>query len=386
MKIAYLEPIFGASGDMILSAFVNAGLPVDYLTEKLRAVIPVNFFLQPVNVLDHGVNVTRLDIMIDKELNFRGLNEIKEIFSKSKLNKHLIEKSLNVFEKLAEVESKIHNIDKKKVHFHELGAVDTIIDIVGFFIALDFFKIKKVYTSKIPLGNGIIQSEHGFMPVPAFATLELLKKIPVFGVEISSENITPTAAALINATAVFSHFPEMQISHLGYGGGHKSFLNYRNMLRITIGDKNDSFSNEKILVMQFNVDDMTPEFLANFMEKVINAGAKDCFFSPVIGKKGRPATLVTVLTSLEEKEKICDIIFSETTTIGVRYRIEDRFVLKREQFIIKTSLGKVRVKRTFFNESVDIKPEFEDLKRISLKRAMPLKEVYSVIIRELKGK
>lgn len=382
MVVAYFEPIFGASGDMILAAFVDAGLPLEYLVQVLQSVIPVPFSIEQKKVLEKGVSATRLKITIAEEKHFRGIEEIKDLLLSSNIKSSIISRAINAFENLAEVEAKIHGIDKKHVHFHELGAIDTIIDILGFFIALDYFNIERANIGKIPLGSGIIESSHGIMPAPAYATLELLKNFPVYGVDIEGENITPTAAALINQVSTFSYMPDMTIKKIGYGVGQRSFLKYRNMFRVILGEK-DSLFTERILVVEFNVDDISAEMLGYFIDKVIKEGAKECFVVPLTGKKGRPAFLVTILCDIEDKEKICDIIFSETTTIGLRMRIEDRIVLKREEISKVTSVGKVRAKRAFFKDKVFVKPEFEDIKRIATERNMPLKEVYSIVHKEL---
>ncbi len=382
-NIAYFEPVYGASGDMILAAFMDAGLPVSLLTGVFSELLPHRFSLNTKKVIKSGISATQADIKIHKETQFRGVNEIRKLLYGSGLKKEIIENSFGVINKLAEVEAKIHNIPVESVHFHEIGAVDTIIDVVGYFLALEHFKISKVYVSKIPLGHGEVETSHGTMPVPAFATLELLKGFPVFGVNIASENITPTAAAIFSKTATFSLFPEVIMERCGYGAGNKEFGSYRNLLRLTIGRDIEDIKGEQVVVMEFSVDDMSHELLGNLMEKVLSCGAKDCFFTPIMAKKGRPAILITVLTSLEEKEKICDIIFSETTTIGLRYRVENRVVLVREEMMVKTSLGTVRVKKTFYKGNQSLKPEFEDMKRLSLEKNMPLKQVYSIILREI---
>lgn len=384
MNIAYLEPAFGASGDMILSAFIDAGMPISILKQALINIIPNKFDLKDIKVNEKGITGTRLEISIEEKIKFRGLSDIKKLLFESNLKRDIVENAFSTFSKLAEVEARIHGIDIKDVHFHELGAVDTIIDIVGFFIALDFFKINKVCVSEIPLGKGVVNTSHGVMPVPAFATLELLKQFPVYGVDISFENVTPTAAAIFNTKASFSLFPKMKLTHIGYGVGNKSFVDKRNLLRLSIGEKEDYPMHDGVLVIEFSVDDMSPELLGCLIDKILNAGAKDCFFTSLIGKKGRPAILVTVLSSLDAKDKICDIIFSETTTIGIRFRWEDRIILKREEEVVKTSLGNIRVKKAYFKGLTNIKPEFDDMNKIAIEKGIPLKQVYSIILSEIK--
>jgi len=386
MVVAYFEPIFGASGDMILSAFVDAGLPLPVLKESLQNIIPEQFDLKGVKVNEKGVTATRLNVQIEKVVKFRGLSDIKKLFFETDLKKEIAERAFNTIRKIAEVEAKIHGINIEDVHFHELGAIDTIIDVVGFFVALDFFKIEKVYVGRIPFGKGFVNTEHGVMPVPAFATLELLKNFPVYGIDIDFENITPTAAAIFSKNADFSLFPEMLLKQIGYGAGSKTFEGFRNLLRLSIGEKEEYIKGDVVLVIEFSIDDMSPELLGVLIEKLIKAGAKDCYFTSLIGKKGRPATLVTVLTAVDEKDKICDIIFSETTTLGVRYRLEARTVLKREVEVMQTSLGNVRVKKAFYKDVATIKPEFEDMNRLAVEKGIPLKQVYSIILGELKQK
>lgn len=384
MNIAYIEPLYGISGDMLLAAFLDAGYPLSDLCSHLRCVVGDVFRLEEEVVVEKGVRAKRLKISLQNCNSFRGLKEVEALLFNSSLKERVLKDSFEVIKRLASVEAKIHNLDIGDVHFHELGALDTIIDIVGFFLALDFFKIDKVLVSALPIGNGSFPSSHGFMPIPAFATLELLKGFQLYGLEIEGENITPTAAAIISVCASSSSFPNIVVKNIGYGTGSYSFVNFRNLVRISLGSQSCDASDEDVIVLEFVVDDMSPELLANFMYKVFQEGAKDCFFVPVVGKKGRPSTLVTLIVSPEEKGKFCDIIFYETTTIGVRCNCEKRVVLKREEFKVKTSLGLVSVKRSFYKGMVNLKPEFEDLKRIAGERGLSLKEVYSIIYRELK--
>lgn len=386
MNVAYIEPIFGLSGDMLLSAFLDLGLPLSHLQNELEKVVPSPFTISTEIKVEQGVKATKLSLVIEKTAKLRNFSEIKDILSSSGLSENVIKRSVSAFDRLAQVEAKIHNIDKEFVHFHELGAVDTIIDIVGFFIALDFFSIDNIYVSKIPIGTGFIDTQHGKMPVPAFATLELLKDFPLFGVDIVGENVTPTGAVLLNSIAEFSFFPDMLVDKIGYGCGNFSFGKYRNLLRLTIGKEGSSCLKDQVFIAEFNVDDMSQELLGNFMQKIFESGAYDCFFTPIFAKKNRPATMITVLSSIENREKVCDAIFSETTTIGIRYKIEDRLVLERSEKLVNTSLGTVRVKEIYYKGNYTFKPEFDDIKKIADEKDIPIKKIYSTILNELSAK
>jgi len=386
MKIAFIEPFFGVSGDMLLSAFISAGLPVDFLKEQLEKVSPEAFEMEVEDVLNSGVKAKRLKFLCKEKATFRNFKVLKKLILESSVKEEIKDKSLKSLKRLADIESRIHGVEKNKVHFHELGAMDTLLDIAGFYICLDYFEIKEVFFPVIPLGEGYFKSQHGYMPVPAYATLELLKNYEVRGVSIQGENITPTGALLLTSSGKQSLFPQMHVKYIGYGSGSFSFGDFPNLVRLSIGDKEDS-SNliyETIGIIEFQIDDMSPELLACFFENVMGKGALDVYMTPIYMKKNRPGILFTILFKEENLNDILDSIFKETTTIGIRIKREQRIILPREEVVIKTKYGKIRVKKSYYNGRKIIKPEFEDVKLIAKKHKISVNELYDKIRSEIK--
>lgn len=384
MNILYIEPFFGASGDMLLSAFISLGLPEDVLHVELNKVSPVDFKILTKDVMHNGVVAKNIEFIFKKQKKNRTFRDIKKLINNSSLTSFVIDNALKVFEKLAMIEGKIHGKNPYDIHFHEIGSLDSIFDIVGFYIALEYFHIQKLFYPPIPLGSGFFNAEHGMMPVPAFATLELLKDSCVYGIDVNGENITPTAAALITSSGIFSHsFPKMKIKSIGYGVGNKIFDNHPNLVRITLGESDDKILDETVIVIEFEVDDMTSEFAGFFSEQALNLGVLDCFITPIQMKKNRPGMLFTLIVGENLFMHIRDIIFKETTTLGFRYRKESRFVLFRKESLKETKYGKIRIKESYFGDKVYRKPEFDDVVKLAKKFKIPVKELYKIILKEL---
>lgn len=387
MRILYIEPFFGASGDMLLSCFVSLGMPEEYLYNELKKISPIDFKMDTKSVISHGVSAKRIKFKFRKEHKFRNLDNIKQIFLNSKCDAFIKNNSINVLEKLALVESKVHGIDLEKVHFHELGAIDTILDIAGFFICLNYFKIDRIFYGTIHLGKGFFHSAHGFMPVPAYATMEFLKGKIVKGIPVEYENITPTAIALMTTFGEQSDFPEMKIINVGYSCGFMNFGNYPNLLRMTIGEKDekvDGLLDDVVCIAEFQVDDMSPELIGYFYERAFESNAIDLYITPIFMKKNRPGTLITILFKEEDMNKIVDAIFKETTTLGFRLKKERRILLSRNEKTINTKYGKIQIKESRFGDKIYIKPDFDSLKRIAKKLNVPLKELYEIVVQEIK--
>lgn len=388
MRILYIEPFFGASGDMLLSCFMSLGMPEEYLKNELKKISPVKFDINYEKIVSHGVSAKRLQFKFKKECKVRTLDDIKQILLSSKCNDFVNNNAIRVFEKIALVESKIHGIKIEDVHFHELGAIDTIFDVVGFFICVDYFKIDKIFYGTIPIGSGYFHSAHGFMPVPAYATLEFLKGKKVKGIPVEYENITPTASALITEFGEQTDFPEMKITDIGYSCGFKNFGNYPNLLRMTLGENDEIVSNlldDSVYIAEFQIDDMSPELIGYFYERALENNVVDMYVTPIFMKKNRPGNLITILFKEEDKNNILDIIFKETSTLGLRLKKEKRIVLLRNEKIIDTKYGKIKVKESYFKDKVYVKPEFESLKKIAKKLKLPLKEAYEMVIKEIKN-
>ncbi|MDY6821417.1 MAG: nickel pincer cofactor biosynthesis protein LarC [Deferribacterota bacterium] len=392
MKISYFDCFSGISGDMILGALIDAGLDIDlWKKELLKLPIPESEYRIEITkankIFMEGtkVNIIELDnnsIHQGKNKDHkkhRHLNDILEIIEISKLNNNVKLLSNKIFKRIAEVESKIHNIDINKVHFHELSGLDTIIDIVGSLIAFNLLGIEKIYSSPIPIGSGIIDAAHGKIPVPAPATIELLKNCPIYSNNIADEVTTPTGAAIITTLSEhIGYMPQMKVLNIGYGAGSKDFK-IPNLLRVIIGELTENIPTKEQLLIETTIDDMNPQIYEYLMQKLFDAGALDVYYTPIFMKKQRPATLITILTDICNEGVIAETIFKETTTIGYRKRFVDKVELNRDIYTIETPWGSVRVKKATFGDNINISPEYEDCKKIANKFNMPLKRVLKEI-------
>ncbi len=366
--IAYVDIISGISGDMFLAALIDVGFSLNKLKKELSK-LEIEFEIEAKKEKD-VIEGTSLYIHSEDKKE-RGLKEILKIIDESSIDEEVKQKAKEIFRKLAKIEAKIHGIGVDKVHFHELGAVDTIIDIVGSLIAMKGLGIKKLYSSPVLLGKGKVKCRHGILPVPAPATLELLKGKPVIFSSIPAELTTPTGAALLSM-AEFSH-PEMEVARIGYGMGKKK-LDFPNVLRIVIGREIDKSG---IYVIETNIDDMNPEIFPYVIDKLLEAGVLDAFVMPVVMKKGRTGFLLKVLATHEKMEEVKKILFEETTTFGMRFWKVSRDKLERKVVTVKTKYGEVRVKIGYYNGKVaNISPEYEDCRRIAMGKGVAIKEVY----------
>ena len=366
--IAYIDIITGISGDMFLAALIDAGYPADKLVKELKK-LDIDFEME---IKKEGDLIKATSIYIhSKDKKRRGLKDIVAIIDNSNIDEDIKEKAKGIFSKIAKAEAKIHGVDINDIHFHELGAVDTIIDIVGSLIALKGLNIEKIYSSPVKLGRGIVECSHGKLPVPAPATLELLKGKPVEFSDIATEISTPTGAALLSL-AEFS-YPEMEVEKIGYGMGKKK-LDMPNLLRIIIGREADK---EGMYMVETNIDDMNPEFYPHIINILLERGAIDAFVIPVIMKKGRVGAMLKVMVTKEKLEEIKSIIFKETTTFGLRYYKVARDKIERKFLDVETEYGIIRVKIGYFNGKVtNISPEYEECKKIAKEKGVPIKEIY----------
>ena len=378
MKIAYFDCFAGISGDMILGALIDAGLNVNQLKKELNKLSLSPYEFKTSRVKKNGIGGANVVVVGKEEERARGLEEILNIIDKSKLDAGIKEKAKQIFNRLAAVEAKIHRKRKRDIHFHELSGLDTIIDVVGALIGIKLLKIERVYSSSLHLGSGFVKCQHGTLPVPAPATLELLKGVPVYGRDIEAELVTPTGAVLI--TALASHFgeiPSMKIEKVGYGAGNRN-LPIPNLLRIFIGDaKEVRYKEDKVYLVETNIDDMNPLVYGYLMDTLFQKGALDVWFTPIQMKKNRPAIALSLLSEERNLEDLCETIFRETTTIGARFSRVKRKYLKREERIIKTKYGKIKVKLAMLDKVVkQISPDYDECRKIAEKLDIPLKDVY----------
>lgn len=384
MNAAYFDCFSGICGDMILGALIDLGLDISYLKKELEKLNISGYEIQVKKVKKNHIVCTDVDIIIKDRQSHRSLKDIYDIIDNSQLDKEIKQRSKEIFQKLAQAESKVHNIEINKVHFHEVGAIDSIIDVVGAVIGIKKLQINNVYSSHLPLGKGFIKCSHGTLPVPVPATVEILKDIPVYSTNIRHEMVTPTGAAIITTlTKHFGDMPLMKINHIGYGAG-KTKTEHPNLLRVFLGDLQQGFNVEVTTMIETNIDDMNPEIYGYLVQKLFDNGALDVFFTHIQMKKNRPGVKLSVISSIENVDKLVDIIFTETSTFGVRFYETKRMKLTIEKRKVKTKHGEVTVKiGKRGNQIMTVSPEFEDCKKIADKKDIPLKEVYELAKRKV---
>jgi len=384
MKIAYFDCFSGISGDMTVGALLDAGLKIETLEKELKKLGLSGYQLEVNKVVKKGISATQFKVRIKEEGVERRFKDILTILEKSKLDEEIKKETKKIFFNIARAESKIHRKDLDKIHFHEIGGLDSIIDITSAVIGIKTLGIEEIYSSALPVGKGFVKCAHGVIPVPAPATLELLKNIPTYSGGIESEMITPTGAGIIGTLAKsFRERPLMKIERTGYGAGEKEFT-IPNLLRVSIGEKilkdehsKDGYVSDEAVLIETNIDDMNPEFYDYIMEKLFSQGALDVFLTPIQMKKNRPAHMFSIVVYEQNLKEILEVLFSESTTLGVRIREIKRLRLAQQNFIAETKYGKIRVKVGIFKGDIkNVAPEYEDCKKIAKQYKVPLKEVY----------
>lgn len=384
MKALYFDLIGGASGDMILGAMVDAGLSIDKLKELLSSLNLKEFDLQAKIVDKNGFTATKVDVLVTEQPPERHLKEIKDIIQKSSLPPAVQNRALQIFERIAKTEATIHNKSIDQVHLHELGGTDTIIDITGTLLALDHLEISKIYASPVPLGKGFVKGAHGQIPLPSPATISLLKGIPIYGRDIDAELVTPTGAALLaELVDDFGPAPPIVLETVGYGAGGRD-LPIPNLLRVLIGEisPSDSATLDRLAVLETNLDDLNPEIYPYVIESLFAAGALDVTLTPIQMKKNRPGTQIQVLCEPSMMDSMRSILFRETTTLGIKQIMVDRYSLPRTIREVETPYGKIRVKIAEINPNIKkISPEFEDCRRAAQEHGIPITDIYQETIR-----
>jgi uncharacterized protein (TIGR00299 family) protein len=375
MKTIYFDCPTGISGDMCLGAFVDLGVDIERIKKELKKLPVKGYTITATRQRRQGIAGTRFRVKTSRATRQRTYEDIKRLIEKSGLSAEVKRLSLEIFKNLAKAESKVHAVALNKVHFHEVGAVDSIVDVVGTAVAVTSLGSVRVRSSAIPLGSGWVKTEHGRLPVPAPATLELARGLPVVPSPINSELTTPTGAAIIKTLVEgFGGIPPVTVEATGYGIGGKDFKEAPNLVRIIMGE--EDVKGENLVQMETNIDDMSPQIAGHLMERLLKAGALEVFFTPVQMKKSRPGLLLTILTEQKNRGKLLDIVFSESTTIGVRSYPVERRCLERKFEKVKTRWGTVRVKVSLKDgKPVNLQPEYEDCKALAEKRKVPLKTV-----------
>jgi pyridinium-3,5-bisthiocarboxylic acid mononucleotide nickel chelatase len=416
-RIAYLDCFSGVSGDMVLGALIDLGLPLDGLRAALGSLAIDCGEVGADRVLRAGVSATKFRVGVARAQqqhthdqphdhphhhhdhdhhdhdhdhdhdhghhhhhDHHSLQEIAQAIERSALSSEGKERAIRLFRRLGEAEAAIHAMPIEKVHLHEVGAIDSIVDIVGAVYGMDWLRVDRVIASPLNVGSGTVKCAHGTFPVPAPATARLLTGVPVYAGAIAAEMVTPTGALLVTEYAdSFVPLPPMKIEAIGYGAGDRDFRGHPNVLRMLIGESDSSERAERIVVLECEIDDMNPQLFGPLMDRLQKTGALDVFYAPVQMKKNRPGTLVTVLARPEQREALSGVLFGETTTIGVRYQEMWRDRLEREMRTIDTPVGPIRFKvATRDGRVLNASPEFDDCARIAAERALPIKDVQAI--------
>jgi len=420
MRIAYLDCFSGISGDMFLGALVDAGVPFELLQRTVRA-LNIGAVLERTRVDRNGIFATKIDVVVDGKKDLpreefwveqhalhqahehleapnaaphgRHLSEILKIIAATPISDGAKRTASAIFSALGEAEAKVHNVSVEKVHFHEVGAADAIVDIVCAAVGAEQLGVDRILASPLNVGGGTVKCAHGVMPVPAPATLELLNGVPVYSGQVQKELVTPTGAAIVRVLASeFRPLPAMTTETIGYGAGGRCFPEHPNVLRLVVGESvevdrvnagsQEGPAVEEIAVLEANLDDLSPQVVAYTAERLLAAGALDVFTTTVQMKKCRPGTLVTVLTTPQDEARLRGILFEETSTLGVRGRREMRHVLARRHAAVNTQWGEVRIKIGSLRDvDVNVAPEYEDCRRIARERNLPLKTVMQEALR-----
>ncbi len=390
MRTALLDIFTGISGDMTIAALLDAGASFDYLRSECEKLGLAGYELKISKLKRNEIEATKFDVIIREQKHpNRNLTDIFALLDKSSLSNHVKVNSKRIFETISIAEAKIHNVGVESVHFHEVGAIDSIIDVAGTCICLEDLNVGKVLSTPVKLGRGLIKTQHGVMPNPAPATLEILKDYPAEFTNIDFELTTPTGAAIVKtlSAGVYDNntLSNVKIESTGFGSGTFDIKESPNLLRVILCEEtgNKSVQLEKLIQVETNIDDMNPQIYPFVMEKLFDAGALDVYYHDIIMKKGRPGILLSVLAAENKLSKVLEIIYSETTTLGARITHIDRHKLEREIKKVDSSFGKVKVKIVGRDTGKKVVPEFEECRRIARSTGKPLNDIYNQLLREL---
>jgi uncharacterized protein (TIGR00299 family) protein len=378
MKVLYADAFAGISGDMTVGALVALGLPLPRLRDELQRLPLTGYTIAATARAVHGIRATRFDVhTVAPEHGHRTFRDIRSMLEGGSLDPVVKRHALAVFTKLAQAEGRVHGVPPDDVEFHEVGAVDSIVDIVATAIGMAALGVERVHVSSLPLGSGLVPSQHGTLPVPGPATVELLRGFTTRPGDGEGELVTPTGAAIVAGLATPDAPPEIRIEAVGYGAGQRTLADRPNLLRLVLGDSAAASASDALVVVETNIDDYNPEFYEHVMEQLFAAGARDVYLAPVHMKKNRPGIVLSVLCAEAEREPLSRIILSETSAIGLRYYPVRRLVLPREIRDVSTPYGTVRLKVAVSPDGREhVAPEYDDCKRAALEKRVPIQLVY----------
>jgi uncharacterized protein (TIGR00299 family) protein len=389
-RILYYDCFAGISGDMNLGALVDLGVDAAYLERELGKLNIEGFRLEVEPGMRKGISGTKVTVVVDHPENekHRHLSHIEALINNSSLSDRIKKKSLAIFDMVAEAEAKVHNISKQQVHFHEVGALDSIADIVGAAICQEYLEVDEIQASPVQLGGGFVKCAHGMMPVPAPATAEIVADIPVKTGLVEYEATTPTGAAILAATVDrFESRMELVVHKTGYGIGQRDG-EIPNVLRVYLAEGSkrvtEDVEEEEAVMLECNLDDMNPERYTHVMDLLFEAGAADVFIIPIVMKKSRPGHMLSVLCNSDSVDKMKEILFTETSSIGLREHTLKKSMLRREMVVVSTKYGEIEVKRSYFNgKVVNEKPEFEQCRKLAREHGVTLEEISTEVTKKL---
>ncbi|HEX8503616.1 MAG TPA: nickel pincer cofactor biosynthesis protein LarC [Pyrinomonadaceae bacterium] len=378
MRTLYFDCFAGISGDMTLGALVAAGADARELTARLALLDVPGYEVEFETVDRSGISATRAVVRLTREeKHHRHLKDVEKIIGGSRLNDSVKARALKIFGRLAEAEARVHNVAVERIHFHEVGAVDAIVDVVGACIGFELLGVERFASSALHVGSGTVEMAHGRFPVPPPAVAELLRGAPVYSTDITGELVTPTGAAIVSTVCdSFGPLPPMRVESTGYGAGTREYKSFPNVLRVLVGETEGAGADEELLMLETNVDDVSPQVLGHVLELALARGALDCYFTPVQMKKNRPGVLVSILCRPPDGEALTSLLFEETPTLGVRAHAVTRRALERESVTVETEFGRIAVKVARRGGRVlGATPEFEECRAAALARGVPLRVV-----------
>jgi pyridinium-3,5-bisthiocarboxylic acid mononucleotide nickel chelatase len=386
MRTLYFDCFAGISGDMLLAALIDVGVDEKELIAQLHLLNIEGISIEFERVDRSGISASYAKVSAADEKHHRHLKDIKRIIDASSLKESIKKRALDIFSRLAQAEAHVHNLPVERIHFHEVGALDAIVDVVGACIGFELLGIERFISSPLHVGSGMVEMAHGKFPIPPPAVAELLRGIPIYSSEITGELVTPTGAAIVSTVcSEYAPLPSMRIEKTGYGAGTRDYKSFPNVLRLLLGETGtvSQFSIEKLVMIETNIDDMSPQYLGLLMDRAFQLGALDCYFTPVQMKKNRPGTLVSILCEPALKEALCELLFKETTTLGLRVFEVDRMALDREVISVETKYGKIDIKIAR-HQGRDLRgmPEYEQCREAALRAGVPLREVEEEVLIE----